>query len=321
MSISTLSRKLLWGNAANHCSWPTCRQPLSQELEKTIGAIHVGEEAHIVAREEDGPRGESPLTPTQRDDYSNLVLLCPTHHTLIDKAPQEYTVEFLLKTKAEHEAWVRASLGAKVDQTEIRWARIVDQLPEKLSLDTWAQDVYSFFDGGTIHLAVSTEERLRECALWIATRPLPQGRDGLRATIVNIGLFLKELLSVFDEYAELHGGGHWRIYPTFYKIPVWDTERYNSLLAKYKSRRAYLSDLTLEVTRYINLFGDLVREDLDPLFRGEEGHTTVVAEGQVLQYGAYVPLFTQENLESVLGEQPLVAFEESRATRTPRFEW
>lgn len=284
-------------------------------------SIVLGEEAHIVAREADGPRGESPLTAAQRDDYSNLILLCPTDHTLIDKAPMDYSVEYLLKIKAEHEAWVRESLGPKVDQAEIRWAQIVDQLSDKLSLDTWALDVHAFFDGGPITLAVTTEERLRDCALWIAKRPWPAGKDKLKAAIRNLGIFLNELLSEFNEYAELRDGAERRRYPAFYKIPVWDKELYDSLSAEYKSNRTYLSDLTLEITRYINLFGDLVREDLDPSFRHDEGLTEVLVEGQVLDYGAYVPQFAQEDLEGALGTQALVAFKDSRASRTPRFHW
>ncbi|THJ64454.1 HNH endonuclease [Arthrobacter echini] len=287
----------------------------------STGAIILGEEAHIVAKEKDGPRGKSPLTPAQRDDYSNLILLCSYDHTRIDKAPQEYTVEFLYETKANHEAWVRETLGSKVDANEVLWAKIVDQLPTKLGLDTWAHEIRPIFDGGPIQLAVATEERLRECALWIATRPWPKGHDRLKAAVVNIGLFLNELLNVFNEYAELLYGDNWRRYPTFYRIPVWDPERYNSLLAKYKSRRAYLSDLSLEITRYINIFGDLVREGLDPFFRQEEGHVTVLVEDLPLQYGIHIPQFAQEDLDSALVVQALFAFAESRASRSPRFQW
>ena len=322
MSISVVSRKLLWGRAADHCSWPECRRPLSQDLAHSTGQIILGEEAHIVAKEKDGPRGESTLTTAERDEYDNLILLCSYDHTRIDKAPDEYTVEFLLETKADHESWVRDTLGSKVDTNEVRWGQIVDQLVARLGLDTWASDVSPFFSGSPINLAVTTEERLRECALWIATRPWPQGRDSLKAAIVNLGLFLNELLNTFNEYAELQTGGNRRIYPAFYRIPRWDTELYNSLLAKYKGRRVYLSDLTLETTRYINLFGDLVREDLDPFFRQEEGHLTVIAEGQMpLEYGAHIPQFAQQDVESALGVQALAAFEEARASRTPRFQW
>ncbi|MGO4431764.1 HNH endonuclease signature motif containing protein [Paenarthrobacter sp. RAF9] len=287
----------------------------------TDGSIVTGHEAHIVGREENGPRGKSSLTPEERDDYKNLMLLCPTHHTEIDKAPLDYPVDYLRQIKADHEAWVRETLGAEVDKTELRWAQLVDQLAEKLSLDTWAADVHAFFDGGPITLAVTTEERLRECALWIAKRPWPAGQDKLKAAIRNMGIFLNELLSEFNVYAELHGGGEWRRYPAFYKISVWDTELYDSLLAKYKGNRTYLSDLTLEITRYINLFGDLVRADLDPSFRDDEGLVEVLVEGLPLEYGAYVPQFAEEDLEVALGDHALVAFKDSRASRAPRFKW
>lgn len=269
----------------------------------------------------DGPRGESPMTAAERDEYSNLILLCPTDHTVIDKAPDDYTVESLHKMKEDHEAWVQASLKPKVDTAGIRWAEIVDQLRGKLSLNTWAEDVSPFFDGGTIKLAVATEQRLRECALWIATRPWPKGQDRLKVTVINLGFFLNELLSVFDERAELHSGGKRRVYPAFYRIPVWDTDLYNSLLTEYKGRRAYLSELVFEITRYINLFGDLVREGVDPLFRQEEGHVTVLAEGQVLQYNVWIPQFGEEDLDNVLRVQSLADFENSRGSRSPRFQW
>lgn len=323
MSISVLSRKYLWGRAASHCSWPECRRPLSEDLVLSAEPINLGEEAHIVAKEEDGPRGKSSLTPEERDDYSNLILLCSHDHTRIDKAPQEYSVEFLHKTKADHEAWVRETLGSKVDANEVLWAKIVDHLSTKLGLDTWAEEISPFFDAIPIRLDVATEERLRDCALWIATRALPGGHDRLKAAIVNIGLFLNELLNVFNEHAQLQSGGHpRRIYPDFYRIDEWDPELYRSLLAKYKGRRAYMSDLTLEITRYINLFGDLVREDLDPFFRQEEGHVTVLVAGERLgQYDVHIPQFAQEDLESALVGQPLAAFEESRESRTLRFKW
>jgi len=322
VSISLVSRKLLWGRAADRCSWPECRSPLSQDLVHTTGAIILGQEAHIVAREQDGPRGQSTLTTEERDEYANLILLCAHDHTRIDKAPEEYTVEFLLDTKKAHESWVQETLGSKVDANEVRWAQIVDQLVEKLGLDAWASEVSPFFSGSPINLAVAREQRLRDCAVWIATRPWPQGHDKLKAAIVNIGLFLNELVHTFNEHAELQSEGHRRIYPAFYRIPKWDPELYNSLLAEYKGRRAYLSDLTLEITRYINLFGDLVREDLDPFFRQEEGHLTVIAEGQMpLEYNVHIPQFAQEDVESALGEEALAAFEESRASRKPRFQW
>ena len=50
-----------------------------------------------------GPRGREPIADTERDRRaSNRILLCPNHHTLIDKAPLIYTVEVLRQMKADH---------------------------------------------------------------------------------------------------------------------------------------------------------------------------------------------------------------------------
>jgi hypothetical protein len=69
---------------------------------------HLGEMAHIIAQGKSGPRanGSSP-----DDTYANLILLCPTHHKQIDKAPNQFPVELLIKWKVEHETWINYSLS------------------------------------------------------------------------------------------------------------------------------------------------------------------------------------------------------------------
>jgi hypothetical protein len=98
--------KILWGRAANRCSFPECRIELSPEG----GDYTIGEIAHIVAESSDGPRGEDVLPLDKRDEYQNLILLCPTHHTIIDNNPTEWTVERLKQIKQEHEKWVSIQL-------------------------------------------------------------------------------------------------------------------------------------------------------------------------------------------------------------------
>lgn len=102
--------KMLWGRAANRCTF--CRCELAHEGAAS-GPHPIGEQAHIVAESVDGPRGLSDLPLDQRSTYPNLILLCPTCHTKIDKAPEDYPVDVLLRCKAEHEAWVRKALGPR----------------------------------------------------------------------------------------------------------------------------------------------------------------------------------------------------------------
>ena len=64
----------------------------------------LAEMAHIIAQKPDGPRGESTLSPKERDSHKNLILLCPDHHTLIDKNSSSWTPDKLLEMKLDHEA-------------------------------------------------------------------------------------------------------------------------------------------------------------------------------------------------------------------------
>ncbi|GAA1657593.1 hypothetical protein GCM10009806_28020 [Microbacterium flavum] len=68
-----------------------------------IDSTVVGEEAHIRAQSADGPRFEPDYDHV--DGYENLVLMCPTHHALIDANDGAgFTVDQLLAMKRKHEA-------------------------------------------------------------------------------------------------------------------------------------------------------------------------------------------------------------------------
>src|SRR6266446_5250483 len=43
--------------------------------------------AHIVVQSEDGSRGKFPLSLADRDEESNLILLCAKHHKVVDDMP------------------------------------------------------------------------------------------------------------------------------------------------------------------------------------------------------------------------------------------
>lgn len=103
MAISTLDIKILWGRAGGMCSRPDCREDLTTLLE--TGNYVIGEMAHVIGRKPSARRGGS---GDGEDTYDNLILLCPTHHTHIDKAPEgTYPAELLHKWKNEHESAIR----------------------------------------------------------------------------------------------------------------------------------------------------------------------------------------------------------------------
>lgn len=106
MAINTIDIKILWGRAGGRCSKPGCGIDLTTLMEG--GGYVVGEMAHVIGSKPSASRG----TPAGgSDSYHNLILLCPTHHTHIDKAPEGvYSVELLHKWKETHES-VIASAG------------------------------------------------------------------------------------------------------------------------------------------------------------------------------------------------------------------
>ena len=94
---------------------PDCRRELS--FNEGAGII-LGEMAHIRAEKPGELRWDPTLTTTQRNSYSNLMLLCPTHHTEIDQNPAKWTVERLLQIKSEHEEWVTKSWQPQLTESQ-----------------------------------------------------------------------------------------------------------------------------------------------------------------------------------------------------------
>jgi hypothetical protein len=102
--VRTKDIKILWGRSGNRCA--ICKIELTPDgEEETIGEI-----AHIISQSSDGPRGKEKLPLEKRNDYSNLILLCPNHHSEIDKTPESWSTMRLQQLKSEHEKWVSAQL-------------------------------------------------------------------------------------------------------------------------------------------------------------------------------------------------------------------
>jgi len=129
VAITNKSIKLLWSNAAGICSFSGCTEKLSVEQAAAVAPYTLGEMAHIKGNKPGSNRYDLSQSNVDRDSYENLILLCPTHHTLIDKEENEaeYPVELLHEMKNEHESFISNRLGEEAFES-------IDQLKDKISI-------------------------------------------------------------------------------------------------------------------------------------------------------------------------------------------
>lgn len=106
MSVTNIPepiRRILWAKAAGRCQYEGCNTPLWLDT-TTKAEFNTSYIAHIVADKERGPRGDAILSGKLKVDIANLMLMCDTHHRLIDVADVlGHPVDRLIAMKRKHE--------------------------------------------------------------------------------------------------------------------------------------------------------------------------------------------------------------------------
>jgi hypothetical protein len=78
------------------------------------GDKHIAEMAHVIPHGDEGPRHkERPDSAFHADSFENLILLCPTCHTIVDKDPDGYSRGTLLGWKINHLAALAQKQGIR----------------------------------------------------------------------------------------------------------------------------------------------------------------------------------------------------------------
>jgi HNH endonuclease len=188
MGITEKSIKLLWTASGGRCGFTDCRERLCFHEAADVAPYTLGEMAHICGEKPGSNRHDSDQSAARRDDYRNLILLCPTHHTLIDRKENElaYPVEKLHEMKAAHEALVLARLSQDGVTTKIDLARKILPLLEENS-QSWGHF------GPLSDLARAQPHNEAAHAVWISERLsviVPNNR--------KVGTFIHDNMALFD---------------------------------------------------------------------------------------------------------------------------
>ncbi|MCW5314627.1 hypothetical protein GTQ43_12630 [Nostoc sp. KVJ3] len=308
MPISQKDIKLLWGRAASRCAFPDCKLSLTQDSEDTSSSITIGEQAHIVAKEENGSRGDSLLTTEERDSYSNLILLCPNHHTIIDKNPKDFPVEKLHALKTEHELWVIQTLSQTGDLNkqarDIIYTTLIDAAVEHCHLSQWKQWTF-----GTLEPFPRWSFELPEDFFQFRQKVLitdfPCTLIELERAIKTLSILLHKAARVFQQHCKIQEDTNGKLFydcDQFYKISQWNPERYKRLSQEFDDWLEECHQLIIDATKAANWFREVVRRDINPMFFAAEGKFTVTIpwSGDMgLSHTYLLPIYTQEEKDNL----------------------
>lgn len=110
-SITDKNKYLLWAKTGGRCQYRGCNKSLYNDIvtKRNFNQSYI---AHIVADEPGGPRGDINRSKLLADDITNLMLLCDSHHRLIDKIEvARHPESVLLEMKKEHEDRIERVTG------------------------------------------------------------------------------------------------------------------------------------------------------------------------------------------------------------------
>ena len=302
MSIKEKDIKLLWGRAANRCSFPDCRMKLSQDKKTATVSFPIGEQAHIVGKEEGSARSNSILSGDERDSYHNLILLCPNHHTFIDKNPEDYPIEILHMMKSQHEHWVESTLSEshdlKTKASDVIYAHLIDLAVEGCSFNTWENWMSPLF---------SPSHRIKEDiydkaldyslkmykAIWPGTLPELEAAMKFFSNTMNtmLNLYMKNAESKEDYFKEDRS----------YK-EQWHSEKiFREFSDRGERWERYLEELIIEVVKAVNWLADLVRRDINPLFMATDGKFSLIwGPDDNLSFNTIVPEYSTDEKRQLI---------------------
>jgi hypothetical protein len=288
MGISLKTHKLLWGKSGSKCAFEECRHDLIADETETDDESIIGDEAHIVARNVDGPRGISSLTPEERDKYDNLILLCRKHHKIADDQSIFYTVEKLRDIKASHEKWVFESLTVdKIkEKTDLTYASYIDEIVNSLDFEHW--NAWTSWTFGNSSMSYARFKAFEELPNYIIGRFWPHVYIDLEDSIYNIKAIVNDLLMVFNKHLDreslkIREGEDLEVKSIdterFYSLIYYEDQNvYNELLSQYEYHTDLIDDLMFELTRAGNLLIEKIRNYIYPMYR-EEGGKLLITTG------------------------------------------
>jgi hypothetical protein len=263
--------KLLWGRAASRCS--ICKVRVS-EAGGDGSKYVVGEQAHIVGEKEGAARFNESIELKERNSYHNIILLCPTHHTMIDNDECTYTVAKLHQIKSEHELWVEENLSTLKDERQVaidmQYSYLVDLVAELCWLSSF-EDWISLACSTSMILSKQLSQNLAEVRKVVFKTTFLGEYKNLEKSIITLSESIGDYLAVYHLHSRMIIQQDMYQADRFYKLDGRFNPDYDVDLDKYNRWERAVTECCFNLARSINWFLDEVRSSINPLFLLNEG--------------------------------------------------
>ena len=282
---------MLWGRSGNMCAFPECRKALVVDETLTDDPSIIGEEAHIVAQNNNGPRGKSELTLDQRNKYDNLILLCSIHHKIIDDQEIEFSVEKLHKIKDNHEDWIKTNLNIdarKILDDEL-YATYIERFVQLTDLHNW--NIWTSWILGASQLFPKDQfESLQKLPDYIVSRIWPHRYNTLESSLLNFKNIVNDLMRIYHLFLKKRSDGYtiekfYKEY-NFNRCEDYDPQEESRAVDLYNFHMTLIEDLVLELTRAANYVCDQIRTYIFEGFRIYQG-VLLVTRGDFMSSRTY----------------------------------
>ena len=199
MAISDKVKRKLLASSGGFCGNPSCHRNLFDFFE--TGEIqNIEEFAHIIGQKKTGPRGDDDLPLSERDEYENIILLCPACHTIIDKNPLLYPKEIIKKWKKEHEESIKNLFLAPKYETREEVRRFLYPI---FAENRAIFDQYGPYSDNAEKDPMATELEWERLCL---QKIIPNNRKIESVILANIDLLTEEEFTSFTQF-KLHREG------------------------------------------------------------------------------------------------------------------
>jgi hypothetical protein len=229
-----------------------------------------------------------------------LLLLCPTHHSIVDKNNgAQYSVTSLEKIKQAHEAHVTRSLGpdgARRRMMEERMAALLLLWEQKVDLNEW------HVTSGQLNMPVPVLSDVRykllnDAAIWLFSKKWPRDFPRTVGAFRNLDAAFGDLVSHIGRCMEPRDERIWEFDRAYKSLRRWDPSEYERLFRVTQQRRFIMYGLVIETTKALNHLIDCVISEVDPFYRFETGAVLMRAGDGLIQADLLRVEYTEDEVE------------------------